>query len=846
VVASPTSGTTAADGTFSFNVTGQTAGYSYVNVTVTKGTVSSAATAVIRGVTQNPKVLALTASPDKLVLRPGETMALTVNVTDEVNNPVQGATVAIDPNLVGFGHMTANTVVTNADGGAIMTYNAPALPEFNVSAMNKHLTLTLSLTATKDGYTFQGTASVLPLIYNERPSDWNLVTIEGLSDPPALSVATNTTVITVRAVDETNTPIAGSGLNVSYSDSSNLVAPEDSLVTSGAGLATFQVQVKAGAPNTAFKVIVRNVTLTNSGPAVITVTYRNATPPATARYAGYITYTIDGSGVAPFMQELGKLNATAHLYNDDGTPATGNASIVLSTTPGGDLATSKLTPYSTNFEGWGMVVTTANDSGAYVTGGPFCTNFDYASWLEWFTAEYIFWDWGTIVPVNITAGVLDIPIVGQDVATSDFLTQILVIPSGVGIFNGNTFTYEITGATSIEGDYAIQRGSHVTATSMRITTAGGATSAAIRVPNVGVGSARVYGFATDENNAPVAGANLGVFQAFLYYARATDFQIYPYLANPSRPDSTTTDADGAGFLTLVALANAGTASVVPATTTQVPVTAKASVPGTISLFCIQRATFVVQQGLLKLTPITEVDQIGSKVVVTAKVTDINGNGVPNIQVIMTVSGGAVLDTPTLGTDPTGVAKFTIDTSQMGAVRAAYITVSGSAAGPGYTISSCQLQVPVKNPGPVVSVGAPLGTKVDAENVTLQGSVTSPLGFTSVKAKLDNEATLTLSSATSDTVVALTHSFGKLSSGTHTIVINATDALGVSNEKTVTFTVASEGVLGGESSILPWAVAAIGWILFVIVAVMMMMRGRKPKETMAPGAEEVKEPPPERM
>jgi len=140
------------------------------------------------------------------------------------------------------------------------------------------------------------------------------------------------------------------------------------------------------------------------------------------------------------------------------------------------------------------------------------------------------------------------------------------------------------------------------------------------------------------------------------------------------------------------------------------------------------------------------------------------------------------------------------------------------------------------------VGAPLGVKVNGDNVSLEGSATSPLGFTSVKVKLDTQATLTLVGETSATTVSLTKAFGELAEGDHTIVVNATDALGVSTEKTVTFTVAKAGA---ATSVLPWAIAAIGWILFVIVAVMLMMKGRKPKEELlSPGAGEEVTPPPE--
>ncbi len=849
--------TTAANGTYRFTVFGDTTGYSYVNVTVTKGSVSSTASAVIRGVNQYPKVLAVTASPDKLVLRPGETMALEVTVTNELNAPVSGATVAVDPNLVGFGHMAANSVVTGADGKATMTYVAPTPTEFNVSAKNKHLTLTLSLNVSKAGYPYAGAASVLPLIYNEQPSDWSLVNVVSVTPEPALNEGANTTVIQVRAVDQLNNPLPDYKLYVQYSNSTDLFNPMTDVVTDINGLASVQVQVKAGAPNTAFKVVIQNITITNSGPGVVTVTYDSATPPADTRYAGYITWSLDASPVAPFLLELGALNATAHIWTDTGLQPSGNASIVISTTPSGDLAASALAPISTNFEGWGMVVATSADNGNYVTGGPFATAFDEANFNTWYDAGYIYaWAWGDVVPVTMVSGVLEIPIVGQNVGPSDFLSRVLVIPNGLGFFNANTYTYEIDGTTSLEGGYALQRGSHVTSTTMKIGSAAGAIAPAIKVPNVGYGSARVFGYATDENNLPVAGADLGVFQAFLYYARATDFEIVPYLSTPARPAATVCDADGTGYMTLVAMSySAATGShVIPGSTGTVPVTVKASMFGTISQFAIQRAVFVVQQGLLKLEPVTEVTQVGSKVTVSARVTDALGNGVPNIQVILTVGGGAVLETPTLGTDATGRCVFTIDTSQMGPIRAAFIPVSASAAGPGFTISSSQLAIPVRNPGPSVFVGSPLGAKVDSKNVTLQGSVTTPLGLTSVTVKLDALAAETLQEATAATSVTLTKNFGTLANGTHTLVINATDALGVSTESSVTFTVVTAAgggttiITEKESATVPWALAAIGWILFVIIAVMMMMKGRKPKSSsMTPGEGEVKEtPPPEKL
>lgn len=169
---------------------------------------------------------------------------------------------------------------------------------------------------------------------------------------------------------------------------------------------------------------------------------------------------------------------------------------------------------------------------------------------------------------------------------------------------------------------------------------------------------------------------------------------------------------------------------------------------------------------------------------------------------------------------------------MQGVKAAFVQISGKAGGPGFSIASAALALAVRNPGPTITVGGPLGTKVAAANVTLNGVVYDAVGVQSVKVKLDGGSSISLTGPANGVTWEITHAFGKLAKGDHTMVINATDSLGVSAEKTVTFTVAA-----GPSNVLGWGIAAVGWILFVIVAVwaMMKMRGPKP-ETMGPTPE----------
>jgi hypothetical protein len=450
---------------------------------------------------------------------------------------------------------------------------------------------------------------------------------------------------------------------------------------------------------------------------------------------------------------------------------------------------------------------------------------------------------------NITDGILEIPIYGQDVAAADLFSQIYVIPGSIGFFNTTSLSYEIDGATTITGDYVIQKADQITTTSMAMTNSAGDLKPVIKAMNPGFDNTRVTGTAMDKDGNPVAGASLQAFQVFRYYGRATDFVIVPYGSSPFRPGTTTTDADGIGYVTLISLANnmIGTTwkgFIVPQSTLSASVNCKASLGGTYSTFATQAVFMAVQQAFVKLDPIEEVQRVGSMVNVKATVTDAKGVALPNIPVTLAVSSGASLVSPTLATDSNGVATFVVDTSQMQGVKAAFVKVDAKAGGPAYEIAGAQLAIAVKNPGPQVLVGGPIGVKVSPDNVMLVGSVYDPNGFLSVKMTLDGGTPVTLSQETSDATVEFSRNLGNLTEGAHTVVVNATNALGVSTEKTVTFTVAKAtgGGGGGISSTMIWVIAAIGWILFVIVAIMLMMRPRQPRETVIKETVVREEPP----
>lgn len=840
-------GTTDANGTYSFNVTGATTGYSYVNATVSKGGVSSIASATVKSSAAYPKVLGLTITPGNLVLAPTEETNVMATVTDESGKAVAGATVAVDPHLIGFGKMkdNVNSLTTDAGGNANFTYQAPTMTQFNELSLNTHLTLTLSFNATKLGYSQAGAASVFPLIFNANPSTWYLTRVVSVSPSPALSASVNTTSIIIEALNETGVAQANQRLNVTYSDKSILVAPVDHVVTDGLGQATITVKVKALTATTAFKVEVQNLTVINSVAATVTVTYVNVAP-AVPMFAGYITYLDPSSNPEPFMAwpsaAMGSITATVHLWNDTGA-LTNNVplSIVVSGTSAGDLAWSDLISYSSNFDGWGLVVASNADNSNYITGGPFNTAFDRANWLDnnLDNAGNIGFDWGAMTGTNITNGVMDIPIYGQDVAASDLISQVIIVPNGIGFFNTTSYSYEIDGNTSLASDYVVQRAYEVTQTSMDMRDASGKLKPVLKAKQVGFDSTKVNGYAKDSSNNTVEGATVQDFQVYRYYARATDFVIVPYGSTPFRPGSTTTDADGVGTMTLLSLANnmIGTTwsgFVVPQSTIAAIVDCKASVSGTVAMFAAQQVVMVAQQDLLSFDPILTVSGVGTNILVTAHVTDSAGKALTSIPVTVSVSGGATVNNPTLATDSNGVAVFSIDTSKMQGVNAAFIKVTGAAGGPGFMIAGATLALAVNNPGPTISVGSPLGADVLADNVTLNAVVYDAIGVETVKVTLDSGTSVTLTGTAGEVSWTVAHSFGALKKGDHTMVINATDALGISTEKSVTFTVVKKST----TDMLAWALAAVGWILFAAVAVWMIMKMRGPKpEPLSPKMDE---------
>ena len=842
-IGTPT-GSTNADGLFLFNLTGTAAGYSYVNVTATKGGVSSTASSTLRVVSKLPTTLAMMVSSSKMVLRPGETSDVVVTVTDENGAKVAGANVSIDMNLVSYGtaNWSAGWVLSDANGKAYMLYTAPA----DISQyMNSHLTLTLSYAATKTGYAWSAAAAANLLILNEDLPDWTMAQVDAsATGTVALDRAANTTSIVVTVTDDDGNALANHALSVEYSNESLVFLPDMDILTNGAGTATVDVQFKDSAASSALRVVIKNTTALNAVPATVTLTYAGDAPVPTM-YGGFMVWDLDGNVATQdpqFMGPMGAITATAYIWDGTGAPADGiNASLMVSGTTYGSLAWCDLINWDSTWDGWGINIISGVDEANLVTSGPFNTYYDFADWDYWYNdAEYIYWNWtdesgstpyDVMTGVDIVGGELTIEIYGQDVAPVDLIGQVYVVPKGVGTFNGDTYAYNIIGPTTISGDYVLGRSYTVSAATLALA------KPVLTVKAVGFDSTVATITATDENNDPIEGASAKVYQNSL--RGNLDYMIVPYSSATAQWTSKAvpTDANGIGKETLIAVAKN---NVVTQAGVKADVFATATVEGAITLFAQNTVVMHVAQAYVALDPIQDTQRIGDKITVTATVKDSTGKAVPSLSVELTAGGGATVTQGAMASDANGRVTFDLDTSAMNDVKAAFVPVQAKCGGVAYEVGLATMAIPVMNEGPAISVLSPAAdSEVVKKAVVMTASVSDSNGVQTVKVSVDGGAVTTVQGTAGETTWDIAQALGDLSKGDHSVKVNATDSLGVSSEKTVAFTTVNEAA---GTSMAVWGLLAAGWVVAAIVALLWLMRKPKsPESAMTPEPEKPEEP-----
>ncbi len=816
VSVAPATGTTSAAGVFNFNVTGEALGYSFVNVTVTSGGVTSTDSATVNCVTEFPATLYLSVMPASLVLMPGEETDVALIVTDENGDPVEDAVVTIDPNLVGYGEVDVESVTTDADGEAMMVYTAPAeIPE-----KNTHLTLTLSYAVAKTGYQWTNGAAANLLIYNEELPDWVMARVVDVTTT-ALDSASNSTTITVSAVDDEGNPLADHTMAVMYGDEDIVFDPVTEVITDGAGEATVAVQIKSGVASCGLRVTVVNDTVLNSAAATVTLTYLGAAEPDMTLYGGYVVWD-DPQYIGP----LGEVTATAYFWDHNGDVANCNSTMILSGTTYGSLVWSDDIMWDSLWDWLGIAISTTGDGGNFVTSGPLATWFSYESWEvnnypdgEW----WLYWGWGDMYGIDIVDGEYAFNVFGIGVAAADLMSNVYFVPEGYGYFNETSLSYQIDGATTISSEFVIGRSYSVVGANFEVD------DPILTAYVGGYDTMSVMATVTDETNSPVEDASLSAYENSI--SGNTDYDVIP--------GAVATDADGYAETTVVGI---GADNTVAPASVKVPLYVKPSVEGAVSLFAQTEIYVYTQHSFVTFDPIVDIAEIGDQVTVTAYVTDFAGNPIPNIEVELTSSVGSIVN-PIQSTNSDGEVTFVLDTGGITLAKGAFLPLQAKAGGPGYEVSLAKMTVAAMNAAPSVTVGYPAADAedVDGSNVVVSASVYDSNGIQSVTISVDGASPTTLTGTAGAMSWNIAHVAGELEDGEHTVTITATDMLGVASETEVSFTSAMPDTGGdGETDVLPWAIAAIGWIVAVAVLVLMLMK--KPK-TPKPSSMALEEPEP---
>jgi len=836
VTISPSTGTTDANGIFDFTVTGTGAGLTRVNATVTSGTASSVASKTISSLTEFPTTLYLAVTPESLVLNPGESTVVDLYVTDQNGDPVEGAVCAVDPNLISYGTVDDAIVTTDATGHASTVYHAPT----TINQLNSHLTLALSYTVSKAGYMWTTAAAANLLVYNDAVPDWVAARVTDVTTT-ALNSGANTTTITVRAEDDSGAAIPNHWLAVTYSNDSMVVSPVDHLVTDGTGVATVDVMVRDLTDSAALRVTIANNTVLNSVPAVVTLTYVGTNPPAAEMYGGYITY----AEPSVYMGPLGTVTATAWLWDSTGNAADGiNASLIVSATPYGSLVWTDLVNWDSIIDGLGINIVTTADQQNLVTSGPMNTFYpDQTNWQTWYDAEWLYWDWGTMTGVDITGGSLTFMVNGTDVAQLDQLASIYVVPQGVGMFSDVTMGYEIDGMTTIQSNYVIGRTYHLAVPNFSIA------DPVLTVLQSDFQTTTVSMTVKDETGAALEGADAMVYENSL--TGNNNFGVEPNDANPRWSLPVQTDATGQAEATIIA-AYRGTT---PLTATAQPtVFVKASMSGYLSVFGQTQIFEYTPLTFVTIEPITDIQPIGETGIdIVTQVTDWDGNVLPDMTVTLAADMGEVLEPSSMTTDAGGYANFTLNAPILNKTRVDFMSLEAKAGAPGWTLSTGGATMTIRNREPriemsVMGADGSGGSKVNgSQTISLVGIVSDEWGLKYVNISVDGAAAQAVPGpafgSVDDTSRDLSRSLGNLSDGDHTVTVTAVDGLSVSTEKSMTFNVKTQTVtppVEPKTDIVPWVIAAIGWIVAVLVLVMMMMRKPKGPTAMKPAEPEVQE------
>jgi hypothetical protein len=343
-----------------------------------------------------------------------------------------------------------------------------------------------------------------------------------------------------------------------------------------------------------------------------------------------------------------------------------------------------------------------------------------------------------------------------------------------------------------------------------------------------------------------------------------NFGVEPNSPDPMWSAPVVTDANGQAEATITAAGNARIpkSDTVPAHDVVIPLTAtaqptvfvKASMSGYLSVFGQTQIFEYTPLTFVTIEPMTDIIPIGETGIdIVTQVTDWDGNVLPDMTVTLAADMGEVLEPTAVTTDAGGYANFTLNAPILNKTRVDFMSLEAKAGAPGWTLSTGNAALTIRNRVPqikmsVMGADGSGGSKVNGnQTISLVGIVSDEWGLKYVNISVDGAAAQAVPGpafgSVDDTSRDLGRSLGNLSDGDHTVTVTAVDGLGVSTEKSMTFNVKTQTVTPtpkAKTDVVPWVIAAIGWIVAVLVLVMMMMRKPKGPTAMKPAEPEVQE------
>ena len=803
---SPATGTTNANGVFQFSVTGASVGISTVRANVTSASLTANDSANVRVSSLGGIGVVLT--PEKTVLAAGESMDVVATVTDVNGDPVAGATVTMDPGLLGFGTVAPSTAVTGAGGTVTIVYTAPAdiIP-------NQHLLAQLAASVAHPKYTLSNFAANGILVYNTAAPDWHMVSIDTVSTT-ALSAASPTASITVKATDAAGTAVVGEVLGITYSNDSMLVSPVTEVTTIAGGLATFDVTYDDIGFDAAQRVTIGNRVVSNAIMDTVTLTYAD-TGALTGMYGGYIDYA-----TPKFVDALGSIDVDIYVFDSQGSPAADgtSASVVVSATAYGQLTDWSGSEWNSLEDGVGVKIVTAGDEQNLVTAGSFSAPLFIDEWVYDPVGDvYVPLD---ISGVTLTGGMYSMTINGVDLANLDLVMDLFLVPDATSDFDWDTWNHEIDGQTVISSEYGYGRAMEITSVMFDIENPVLAAKASeFDGTNVTV-------VAYDKNNDPLSGAGVVIYQASTSGGSISDSDYGVVNSTAKVPTTQTTGANGTAMFRVVGAAWGTTAYDQVSRATTPTMFVRATLAGTLRV--VSQTQLVIEplreSVFVKPDPVLDVKMIGDAVYVTVTVTDKLGAVYADLPVSIVTDTGVAM-TPTVLTDGDGKATFAIDTSGVadaaGALIAATVSTGGTPEG-----ATARVSVALQNLAPEIEVTAPVADgELEGPDASIMGAIYDANGIAKATLVIDDGDPIDLIVTAGSLAIAVSELIEGLDNGEHTLTVFANDTLGVSSETVVTFTVVSAAD-GGDAT-LAWIVAAVGWIVAALVLVFLLLKMRKP-------------------